>query len=158
MKKLLFMIIGVLIAGNAIAQVNVDAGRFPDVMMLQPGLAPFDSVFINASGTTDETEWYGMWPFLSVDYLFTDDVTNGSVTSTLLFQQMVLNAKGNQTGRWITVDSSVVTTASDSWRTYKITRSGADIPPKPIWRISVASRSASADTCRLKYNGWNNQK
>jgi len=96
MKKLLFMIVGILIAGSAFGQTSIDAGIFFDEMLLQPGKAAFDSTFINASGTTDETAAYGMWPFLSVDYLFTDNVANGSVTSTLLYQQMVLDSKGSE--------------------------------------------------------------
>lgn len=159
MKKLLFLIAGILIAGSAFAQLDIDAGIFKHETMLQPGKAPYDSVFITAAGTTtDETEWYGMWPILSVDYLFTDDVTSGSVTAALLFQQMVRDSDGNATGRWVTQDSLEVTTTSASWRTWMITASGSDIPPKALWRISHAARSASSDTLRLIYDGWNNQR
>lgn len=159
MKRLFFVIIGILIAGSSFAQLNIDAGIFGHETMLQPGKAAHDSVFITAAGTTtDETEWYGMWPFLSVDYLFTDDVANGSVTATLLFQQMVRKANGDATGRWVTQDSLQVTTALTTWRTWLITASGSDIPPKALWRISLATRSASSDTLRLIYDGWNNQR
>jgi hypothetical protein len=159
MKKLLFFIVGILIAGNAFGQENIDAGRFWKEIMLQPGKVANDSTFINASGTTDETAPYGMWPNLSLDYLFTDDVTSGSVTSTLIFQQLVMKQNESDTqNRWVTIDSLAVTTTSASWRSWVITSAGRNIPNKPIWRISVASRSASADTCRIIFYGWNNQR
>lgn len=154
MKKLLILIAVFLIAGNALAQVNIDAGVFPDEVLLQPGKAAHDSTFINVAAGSDYTAPYGMWPILSVDYLFTD---TGTVESTLIFQQNVLK-DGNVTDRWVTVDSTVVSSVSTDWRTWLITASGSDIPPKPIWRIEIASHGAEADTCGLKRNGWNNQR
>ncbi|HEA19670.1 hypothetical protein LCGC14_1421350 [marine sediment metagenome] len=154
MKKLLILIL-VLISGNAVAQQDIDAGIFDDVYLLQPGKADFDSTYINTAGGSDFTATYGMWPILSIDYLFND---TGTVGSTLIFQQNVKDSKGRETDRWVSQDSLVVSSTSTDWQTWLVTASGSDIPPKPLWRIEVASHAAEADTCQLKGNGWNNQR